>query len=53
MTPIPLLIAFLIKKCFGNKDQIVENQEPATESMLDDKESEDSISNSEKGNVHA
>lgn len=34
MTPIPLLIAYIIKKCFGNKNEILENQDPATESML-------------------
>jgi len=34
MTPIPLLIGFLIKKCFGKKDEILENQDPAAESML-------------------
>lgn len=34
MTPIPLLIVFIIKKYFGKKEEIVENQDPATESML-------------------
>lgn len=40
MTPIPLLIAFIIKKCFGKKTEIPVNQDPATESMLNDKENE-------------
>lgn len=40
MTPIPLLIAFIIKKCFGKKIEIPVNQDPATESMLNDKENE-------------
>jgi hypothetical protein len=38
MTPIPLLIAFIIKKCFGNKTEIPMNQDPATESMIKDNE---------------
>lgn len=33
MTPIPLLIVFIFQKCFGKKE-ILENQDPATESML-------------------
>lgn len=51
MTPIPLLMAFLIKKCFGKKDQITENQDPATESMLSDKESQGTLPKLEKGSV--
>lgn len=51
MTPIPLLIAFLIKKCFGKKDQITENQDPATESMLN--ESQGTLPKVEKGSVQA
>lgn len=34
MTPIPLLIVFIFQKCFGKKEETVENQDPATESML-------------------
>lgn len=36
MTPIPLLMGFIIKKCFGKKkDQSAENPaDPAAESML-------------------
>lgn len=34
MTPIPLLIGFIIKKCYRKKDEIIANQDPATESML-------------------
>lgn len=34
MTPIPLLIGFIVKKYFGKKHEIIENQDPATESML-------------------
>jgi len=34
MTPIPLLIGFIVKKYFGKKHGIVENQDPASESML-------------------
>lgn len=33
MTPIPLLIALIIKKCFGKKNDTA-SQDPATESML-------------------
>lgn len=33
MTPIPLLIGFIIKKCFEKKIEVT-NQDPATESML-------------------
>lgn len=38
MTPIPLLMAFLIKKCFGKNEGIVENPDPAAESMLKNKD---------------
>lgn len=36
MTPVPLLMGFVIKKCFGRKnDQSTENNhDPASESML-------------------
>lgn len=51
MTPIPLLFAFLIKKCFRKKDQITENQDPATESMLN--ESQGALPKVEKGSVQA
>jgi len=40
MTPIPLLICFIIKKCLGKKDITVNTQDPATESMLNRKECE-------------
>lgn len=38
MTPIPLLMAFLIKKCFGKNEGIVANPDPAAESMLKNKD---------------
>lgn len=40
MTPIPLLIGFIIKKCFGKKHETVENQDPVFESMIKYKENE-------------
>lgn len=52
MTPIPLLMAFLIKKCFGKKDQITEDENPATESMLND-ESQSTLPKLEKGSAQA
>jgi len=53
MTPIPLLICFIIKKCFGKKDGIVNIQDPATESMLDKKECDVPAANSENENNQA
>jgi len=54
MTPIPLLIAFIIKKCFGKKDGIVNIQDPATESMLNKRECEEvPPANSENENKQA
>jgi len=54
MTPIPLLMAFVFKKCFGKKDGIVNTQDPATESMLDRRECEaPSAINSENENKQA
>jgi len=43
MTPVPLLIALIIKKCFGKKEEIIENPDPGTESMLKNKDCEDTI----------
>lgn len=40
MTPVPLLLGYIIKKCFGKKNEIVNIQDPAAESMLNDKEHE-------------
>lgn len=34
MTPIPLIIGAIIKKCYGKKEEIVENPDPAAESIL-------------------
>lgn len=54
MTPIPLLMAFIIKKYFGKKDGIINTQDPATESMLDRRECEaPSAINSENENKQA
>jgi len=50
MTPIPLLICFIIKKCLAKKDGIINNQDPATESMLNKKESEVPSANPENEN---
>ncbi|CAH1713956.1 unnamed protein product [Aphis gossypii] len=52
MTPIPLLMAFIFKKCFGKKDGVVNTQDPATESMLDRREAPSAI-NSENENKQA
>lgn len=40
MTPIPLLIGWIIKKCFGGKHETVGIQDPVFESMLNNKESQ-------------
>lgn len=53
MTPIPLLICFIIKKCFGKKDGVVSIQDPATESMINKKENEGPSANSENENNQA
>lgn len=39
MTPIPLIIGVIIKKCYGKKEEIVENPDPAAESILKNNES--------------
>lgn len=38
MTPIPVLIGFIIKKCFGKKEEVLVNPDPAAESMLKNKD---------------
>jgi len=53
MTPIPLLLVFIIKKCFGKKDEIVNIQDPATESMLNKRECEVPSTDSENQNNRA
>lgn len=39
MTPIPLMIGVIIKKCFRKNEEIVENPDPAAESILKNNES--------------
>lgn len=53
MTPIPLLICFIVKKCFGKKDGTVSIQDPATESMLNKRECEVPSANSVNENNQA
>lgn len=50
MTPIPLLLGFIIKKCFEKKEESTANSDPATKSMLNDNEVEVSSSNSQNKN---
>lgn len=36
MTPVPLLIGFILKKYLGKKENTLQNQDPAAESMIND-----------------
>lgn len=53
MTPIPLLMCFIFKKCFGKNNGTINIQDPATESMINKRECEGPSANSVNENNQA